>query len=226
MVDWDDIDVVLLDMDGTLLDLHFDNHFWLTHVPHQFANMHGMGIEQAMQELVSRYREVEGSLEWYCVDYWSDKLGLDIVQLKHDMSHKISIRPRVIKFLDALHGLSIDLRLVTNAHNKAIQMKMRYTGLAPYFEMIVCSHDIGAPKEAPEFWSLLHERHPFDPRRTLLVDDNLNVLRAARGHGVRYLFAIYQPDSQQPVREVEEFQALHSFDDIMPGIKLDDIENE
>ncbi len=220
MVDWERIDTVLLDMDGTLLDLHFDNHFWLTHVPRHFANKHGMGIEQAMQELLSQYRQVEGSLNWYCVDYWSDKLGLDIVQLKHEVSHKISIRPKVLQFLNALHGLGIDLRLVTNAHHKAIQVKMRYTGLAPYFDTIICSHDIGAPKETPEFWRLLHERYPFNSRRTLFIDDNLDVLRAARGYGVHYLFAIYQPDSQQPVREVEEFRAICSFDEIMPETKL------
>jgi putative hydrolase of the HAD superfamily len=226
MFDWSNIDTVLLDMDGTLLDLHFDNHFWLTHVPHHFANKHGMGIEQAMQEVLSRYREVEGSLDWYCVDYWSDKLGLDIVQLKHEVSHKISIRPQVIQFLEALRGLAIDVRLVTNAHEKAIQVKMRYTGLAPYFNMIVCSHDIGAPKEAPEFWSLLHTQHPFDSRRTLFIDDNLDVLRAARGYGVRYLFAIYQPDSQQPVREVGEFGAIRSFDEIMPKTTSANTENK
>ncbi len=226
MVDWEKIDTVLLDMDGTLLDLHFDNHFWLTHVPHHFANKHGMGIDQAMQELLSQYREVQGSLNWYCVDYWSDKLGLDIVQLKHELSHKISIRPKVLQFLNALHGLSIDLRLVTNAHKKAIQIKMRYTGLAPHFDTIVCSHDIGAPKEAPEFWRLLHQRYPFNSERTLFIDDNLDVLRAARGYGVHYLLAIYQPDSQQPVREVEEFRAICSFDEIMPKTKLVKIQNE
>ncbi len=216
MIDWSEIDTVLLDMDGTLLDLHFDNHFWLTHVPHHFANKHGMGIEQATQDLLARYRKVEGSLNWYCVDYWSDELGLDIVQLKHEMSHKISVRPKVIQFLETIQTLSIDLWLVTNAHKKAIEVKMRYTGLAPHFDTIVCSHDIGAPKEEYEFWTLLHLRHPFDTRRTLFIDDNLNVLRAARDYGVRYLLAIYQPDSQQPVRDVDEFLAIRSFDEIMP----------
>jgi putative hydrolase of the HAD superfamily len=226
MVDWSNIDTVLLDMDGTLLDLHFDNHFWLTHVPHHFADKHGMDVEQAMRELLSQYREVEGSLDWYCVDYWSDKLGLDIVQLKHEVSHKISIRPKVIQFLETLRGLSIDVRLVTNAHEKAIQIKMSYTGLAPHFDSIVCSHVIGAPKESAEFWSLLHQRYPFDSQRTLFVDDNLEVLRAARSHGIRYLLAVYQPDSQKPVREVAEFSAIHSFDEIMPQSKFTRIENE
>ena len=32
-LDWTSIDTVLLDMDGTLLDLRFDNWFWQEHVP-------------------------------------------------------------------------------------------------------------------------------------------------------------------------------------------------
>jgi 5'-nucleotidase len=32
-LDWNNIDTVLLDMDGTLLDLAFDSQFWLQDVP-------------------------------------------------------------------------------------------------------------------------------------------------------------------------------------------------
>ena len=40
MIDWDDIDTVLLDMDGTLLDLHFDNFFWMHYMPRRYAEIH------------------------------------------------------------------------------------------------------------------------------------------------------------------------------------------
>ncbi len=217
MLDWDGIDTVLLDMDGTLLDLHFDNHFWLSHVPAQFAQKHGIEFELALRELRSKYREVEGSLDWYCVDYWSEKLGLDIVQLKHDLSHKISIKPTVVRFLQALRTRGVDIRLVTNAHKKALGVKMQYTGLSPHFDAIICSHELGVPKEEVGFWRLLNRRNPFDPRRSMLIDDNLEVLRAAQAYGVRHVLAVFQPDSQQPEREITAFRAIRSFAEIMPG---------
>ena len=40
MIDWDSIDTVLLDMDGTLLDLHFDNYFWTEHLPDIYSRKH------------------------------------------------------------------------------------------------------------------------------------------------------------------------------------------
>ena len=184
MIDWNNIDTVMLDLDGTLLDLHFDNHFWLNHVPDRFANKHGIDVEQAKQELFLKYRAVEGSLDWYCVDYWSASLGLDIVQMKHEVANKISIRPQVIEFLQSLRSHNMEVRLVTNAHEKAVQVKMKYTDLTTHFDMIICSHEIGAPKEQTDFWKRFDTRHPFDASRTMLIDDNLNVLRAAREYGV------------------------------------------
>lgn len=37
MLAWQEIDTVLLDMDGTLIDLHFDNYFWQRLVPERWG---------------------------------------------------------------------------------------------------------------------------------------------------------------------------------------------
>lgn len=52
MFNWKTIDTVLLDMDGTLLDLHFDNHFWLSLVPQEFKQ--ATGSEHGRSAAVSR----------------------------------------------------------------------------------------------------------------------------------------------------------------------------
>ena len=40
LIDWEEIDTILLDMDGTLLDLNYDLHFWLEHLPLIYASQH------------------------------------------------------------------------------------------------------------------------------------------------------------------------------------------
>jgi len=216
MLDWTRLDTVLLDMDGTLLDLHYDNHFWLEHVPLRYAEKHRLSIEDAKEALRARYKAVEGTLDWYCVDYWTRELGLDIPQLKQEVEHLIAVHPHVLDFLHAVRASHKRVLLVTNAHGKAVDIKFRRTRLGGHFDAVVCSHDLRVPKEHAGFWNKLEAVHPFDKARTLLVDDSLPVLRAARGHGISHLLAIYKPDSRLPDKDVGEFPAIRSFREIMP----------
>ncbi len=216
MIDWNQIDTILLDMDGTLLDLHFDNYFWLEHVPRRFAERQGCTIDQAKDELAVRYRSVEGTLEWYCVDHWSRELGLDIALLKAEVDHLIGVHPHVIDFLEAVKGLDKRVALVTNAHQKALGLKMERTKLHGYFDAVICSHDLGLPKEDRSFWGQLQRVEPFEKQRTLFVDDSQSVLESARDYGMGYLVRVLYPDTKGPVREPGGFDAIHDFSEILP----------
>ncbi len=216
MIHWNDIDTVFLDMDGTLLDLHYDNHFWLEHVPKRYAETNNLTLEQSKAELMPRYKKAEGTLDWYCVDYWSNELGLDIALLKEEVDHLIAVFPYVVDFLDGLRARNKRIVLVTNAHGKALKLKMDRTQLGGHFDRLICSHDLGLPKEHDPFWGKLQATEPFDKTRTLLIDDSLPVLRSARRYGFEYLLAVFHPDSKAPQKEVGEFDAIRSFRDIMP----------
>jgi putative hydrolase of the HAD superfamily len=216
MIAWEKIDTVLLDMDGTLLDLHYDNHFWLEHVPRRYAEARGLPLDAARDELMARYKRAEGTLDWYCVDYWTRELGLDIPLLKEEVDHLIAVQPHVIEFLHAVRASRRRLVLVTNAHGKAIDLKFRRTPLGGHFDAVVCSHDLGVPKEHEGFWRKMQAVQPFVRESALLIDDSLPVLRAARAYGVSQLLAVKRPDSRGPLKEQSEFPAIGSFIEIMP----------
>lgn len=215
-VDWDGIDTVLLDMDGTLLDLHFDNHFWQVFVPEKFAQRHGLPHAEAHDECFRRYNAKAGTLDWYCVDYWTQQLELDIVQLKEEVAHLIAVHPDVPEFLTALRRAGKRVVLVTNAHRKSLNLKMDRTGLDVHFDAMHVSHEYGIAKEDPAFWAALGRSEPYDPARTLLVDDSLPVLRSARQFGIAHLRAVRQPDTRQPDKDVGEFNAIRHFKEIKP----------
>jgi putative hydrolase of the HAD superfamily len=216
MIDWQQIHSVFLDMDGTLLDLHFDNHFWREHVPRRYAEGQGLTLDQAKAELFPRFKDAEGTMEWYCVDHWSRELGLDIALLKEEVDHLIAVHPHVVEFLEAVRRRGKRRVLVTNAHQKALSLKLERTRLGGHLEAVVCAHDLGIPKENPRFWERLQQVEPFDPRATLFVDDSLAVLRSARDYGFRWLLAVLRPDTRAPLREVKEFPAIHDFSEVMP----------
>jgi HAD superfamily hydrolase (TIGR01509 family) len=219
MFDWHEIDTVLLDMDGTLLDLHFDNHFWLDFVPQRYAEERGISLADAKHDLHGRYRDIQGTLQWYCVDHWSRELGLDIALLKEEVRHLIAVHPDVPEFLDLLAKAGKQRVLVTNAHQKSLQLKMRQTKLSDRLDGVICAHDFGRAKEEPGFWQALQAQLGFDPARSLFVDDSLSVLRAAQRYGIRFLLAILEPDTRQAPRVIDEFDAVAGFRELIPGLR-------
>ena len=217
MIDWDDIDTVLLDMDGTLLDLHFDNFFWQEHLPRQYARKHQISEEQSSAHLEDQTRDNQGTLDWYCLDHWSRRLDMDIPALKRELSHMISLRPHVLEFLTRLHHSHRDVVMVTNAHPVTLEIKMEQVDITRWFDRVVVSHDLASPKEERGFWEKLQSLHPFDPKRTLLIDDTERVLDSARDYGIAHLLTLLQPDSQRQKRLDTRFPGIHHFDEIMPA---------
>lgn len=218
MLTWSSIHTVFLDMDGTLLDLRYDNYFWQEYVPLRYAERHGMPFEQAKQELVGRYNAARGRLQWYCVDYWTQELGLDIEALKHEIAHMVRMRPSVQEFLTALKASGKRSVLLTNAHRKSVDLKFERAGLHPYFDRIISSHDFGEPKENPGFWRWLLEVETHLPAHTLLIDDSHNVLEAAHKAGLGHVLSIAQPDSGAPPQAQNSFRAIVDFRDLLPII--------
>ena len=218
MIDWKKIDTVLLDMDGTLLDLNFDNHFWKEFVPLKFAEQQGITIPSAKQQLEPQFKSMEGKLEWYCLDYWSHVLHLDIAGLKAEISGLIAVLPHVTEFLEKLQQSSQKVLLVTNAHRDSLGLKMEKTCLQPFFDHIISSHDLGVPKEHVEFWGLLQQQQPFDKQTTLLIDDSLAVLNSARLFGITHLISVSKPDSKQPKKNITDYPAIEDFRELMTGL--------
>ena len=216
MIDWCQIDTVLLDMDGTLLDLHFDNYFWQEYLPIRYAEINLLDPELAKQSINQKTRSIAGTLNWYSTDYWSEILGIDVVELKQEIAHKVATRPHCEDFLDALQQAGKDVVMVTNAHHDSLKLKMEKTGISHKFDRLITVHEFSLPKENSACWLEVHKRHPFQSDRTLLIDDNLKALQSAVDYGIGQVLAIHQPDSKAPVMDVMHFTAIHSFREIMP----------
>jgi HAD superfamily hydrolase (TIGR01509 family) len=212
---WDAIDTVLLDMDGTLLDLRFDNWFWQEHVPGVYAETYGLTTEAALEALVPRFAAARGRLDWYCIDYWSRELGLDIRTIKRGVREQVAWIPGAEDFLVRLRALGKRRLLLTNAHPETLAIKDEHVDLVGHLDRVYSSHPFGVPKEDPAFWPRFAAAESFDPSRTLFVDDSLPVLRAARDYGIGWLRAIRQPDSARPARDTAGFVGVDSIAELL-----------
>jgi GMP/IMP 5'-nucleotidase len=199
--DWAQIDTVLLDLDGTLLDLAYDNHFWLEIVPAAYAASRLTTLEAARTELAPLFRACEGTLPWYCIDHWSRQLNLDIEALKRANTQRIAWLPGAKEFLTRLRAAGKRVVLLTNSHPQVLRIKDENTGVLRYFDAAFTSHEFGVPKEAATFWEAVRTIEPFDTQRSLFADDSPAVLRAAQCAGIRWVYGVRRPDSVQTVRE-------------------------
>ena len=215
VLNWANINTVLLDMDGTLLDLHFDNFFWLNHLPDHYAAKFPGAEQVARDALTRKLSEKQGTLEWYCTKFWSDELNLDIIALKKQIGHLISERPQSLLFLEALGRHNKKRVLVTNAHPDSVTIKFSATCIEPLLDQVISSHDYGYPKESPKFWNALQKHSPFNPEKTLFIDDSIAVLNAAKNYGVANILCIDKPDSTRSTSPCAEFPSISHFEELL-----------
>ena len=212
-----DISYLLLDMDGTILDLHFDNYFWNHYLHQRYAEIKLVPLKEAKLYIHKVLAAEYGSLNWYCTDYWSERLGLNIIALKKELSHLIQFRDGSLRFLKALTKTSINTTIVTNAHRNVIELKNTLTRLDDWIPDFISSHDLGLPKERPEFWELVIKNRNLDISRTMVVDDNINCLEAARETGIAYQISIIKPDSKQKNQFSDKFRAIEDLNSLFVG---------
>jgi len=223
MLDWSNISTVLLDMDGTILDLHFDNHFWLTHLPMRYSENANISLEQAKENLVKHYDKVAGTIDWYCLDYWAEQTLLPIAELKKEVQHLIQLRADAHDFLIALKKSGREVILVTNAHPQSLSLKIEQTQLDKYFDTLYSTHEFGVTKESQLLWQRLQAKQGFELSKTLFIDDSIDILKSAQHFGIKHLLAVANPDSQQTERVITEYPAITDFGVLVDGIKANPI---
>ena len=208
-------ETLMLDMDGTILDLAYDNYMWLTRVPEAYAEEHAVSPEEARTRLYGLFEQMRGTLDWYCLEHWSERLKLDVVALHHDHRERIDFLPGAKRFLERVANHEVRVLLVTNSHRSTLELKSDELGLDVYFDRVYSSHDMGFPKEEQSFWKNMQAEDGFDPETTLFVDDTVPVLHSANEFGVSHLVQVMRPDTSRPRKSDAEFTGVESVAELV-----------
>ena len=216
-LNWDRIDDVLVDMDGTLLDRHFDNVFFEEELPRRYASLHGLSFEAARDRLMAMYRSVEGELAWTDLDYWSNRVGIDVVAMHRELQHLIGFLPGAEDFLKAVRTKGKRIIVVTNAHHTGVAVKSAKTGLDRYVDRIVDAFEVGYLKMRKEYWPACRRLVGFDPSRALYVDDDETCLIAARQYGIATIIHSAKSSSQLPPMPSADFLSIEHLPALLNG---------
>ena len=212
---WDEVDTVLLDMDGTLLDLRFDNWFWIEFLPMHFAAVNGIGEDEARRLLTPKFERIAHTLDWYCIEYWSKELNLDIAALKRAETARVGYLAGAESFLMELKRIGKRVLLITNSHPILLAIKDERVALTRHFDACYSSHPFAAPKEDAAFWEALTAREPLSLERTLFIDDSRRVLDAARKFGIGHLRMVRRPDSGKPAQATDGYIGIDGVADLI-----------
>jgi 5'-nucleotidase len=214
---WEGIDDVLLDMDGTLLDRHFDNFFFEEELPRRYAALHSLPFEVSRDRLMAMYRSVEGELAWTDLHYWTKRVGIDVVALHKELDHMIGFLPGAEEFLRHLRRLGKRVTIITNAHEAGVSVKSAKTGLDRLVDRIVDAFEVGYLKMRPEYWPSCQRLLGFDPARSLYMDDDEGCLIAAKRFGLAHLVHSAKSSSQLPPAPLAEFYSIAGFAPLLNG---------
>ena len=210
-----DIECLLIDMDGVILDNAYDNDFWQNQIPEVIADSKGIEFDDAKRLAIQIFNYKKNTKDWYDVDYWSNMLSIDIeAQKRSEKSFsRISLYDGVIDTLSILKNKT-KMILITNAHRKTLNIKLEKYNLTPYFDEMVCAHELNYVKEDIQLWYMLRSKYRLDYEKTLLVEDTINNINVGLSAGISG--AIYVGDEKFTVSD--KIIKLSSINQILSAV--------
>lgn len=189
------VEAVLLDMDGTLVDTERVYITSLTEVLDGFGypdasavclSMIGLPGPECQQLLVDHYG----------ADFPLPKINRAFAEKRDAMlADGLPLKPGAVALLDALRLAGWPMAVVTSSSQRTADAHLTLGGIRARFELIVTRDDVARGKPSPDLYLLAAERLGVAPRACVAVEDSSVGIAAAAAAGA---IALMVPDLLQP----------------------------
>jgi len=203
---FDQVKLVLFDLDGTLVDSVGDlawcgnemlrNLQMPLHDPQAARRWVGNGLERFVKRVLTNDMEAEP-------DETLLATGIEIFKrlyAEHASDHSL-LYPGVIETLDYLAGLDLHLACVTNKPEPFTSALIAAMGLSEYFGLVVAGDTTARKKPDPMPLHYAADHFAADYAQCLMVGDSSNDVQAARAAGFSIICVPYGYNHGNDIRD-------------------------
>ena len=208
MVKLNSTTAILSDLDGVILDQHYDRKFWQSWLPEHVANQTNQSIEKIQIEIQLKIDGQKGTLNWYDLNYWDDLLDVDCMEIIKEQEEKPSFLEGSLEALQELSTLKNPKHILTNGDPRLQEYKAEARNFLQFFDSIFYSMHAGYPKEKKEFWTLARHNLNLDFEDSIFIDDDFKVVTIAVKAGVKRVIWITPGKNRILQNGIETFSSL------------------
>ncbi len=181
--------IISFDVDGTLVDLEYNDLIWFKEIPELVAKKKKISFEKSLKYVHEEYAKLgEHNLNWYDINYWISYFGIEISPDKifEKYEPQVKIYPEVISLLEELKK-KYTLIVITAMPREFLIPKMK--NLEKYFKFSFSALSDFKELKNSEIYSKISKALKVPPKQILHIGDHWEFdYLAARKAGMNAIY--------------------------------------
>ncbi len=148
-------------------------------------------------------------------DELNQKLNDGYIEISPNQTH---VFPHSHETIKELKNDEYNLHIITNGFKEVQYRKLDNCGFSTYFDVILCSEEVGKNKPAPDVFHAAMEKAGADPKNSVMIGDDLHVdYLGALNAGMKAI--LFDPEKNHRTRKDDHhIQSLKQIPEILPWV--------